>query len=68
MLIVRFLENLEPTADAGYLYLVEDIGRHFSHFYQTHYVPNAEKEKEFPTDTEVRHLFHYRMVGDDTKT
>ncbi|KAI4462321.1 hypothetical protein MML48_5g00018399 [Holotrichia oblita] len=45
-------ENLETTDDTGFLYLNEDIGRHFSHFFQTHYVPNAEKEKEYPEDSE----------------
>lgn len=57
-----FVENLETTDDTGFLYLNEDIGRHFSHFFQTHYVPNAEKEKEYPEDGEVRQRFHRDLM------
>nr|CAI5841008.1 unnamed protein product [Callosobruchus analis] len=53
-------ENLRPTSDRGAIYLNDDVGRHFSHFFETHYVPNAEKEKEYPADKKVRHLFHQR--------
>lgn len=50
------------TNNTGFLYLNEDIGRHFSHFFHTHYVPNAEKEKEYPQDREVRYKFHMELL------
>lgn len=57
-------ENLRPTSDKGAIYLNEDVGRHFSHFFETHYVPNAEKEKEYPADKKVRHLYYQRKKLD----
>ncbi|CAH1155846.1 unnamed protein product [Phaedon cochleariae] len=51
-------ENLVPTNDREAIYLNDDVGRHFSHFFETHYVPNAEKEKEYPADRQIRHWFH----------
>ncbi|XP_023014893.1 F-box only protein 21 [Leptinotarsa decemlineata] len=53
-------ENLIPTSDKEAIYLNDDVGRHFSHFFETHYVPNAEKEKEYPADKKVRHKFHHQ--------
>ncbi|XP_060528394.1 F-box only protein 21-like [Cylas formicarius] len=55
-------ENLKPTTSKGALHLNDDVGRHFSHFFQTHYVPNAEKEKEYPEDQRVRFRFHHERV------
>ncbi|KAL3270063.1 hypothetical protein HHI36_009121 [Cryptolaemus montrouzieri] len=55
-------ENLQPTSDTGFLYLNDDVGRHFSHFFHTHYVPNANKEREYPQDKEVRLAFHAELV------
>ncbi|XP_044753413.1 F-box only protein 21-like isoform X2 [Coccinella septempunctata] len=51
-------ENLQPTCETGFLYLNEDIGRYFSHHYKTHYVPNANKESEYPYDKELRLRYH----------
>ncbi|KAF5303229.1 hypothetical protein FQR65_LT19010 [Abscondita terminalis] len=56
-------ENMVSTDNTGFLYLNEDLGRFFSHFFETHYVPNAEKEKEFPADTDVRHMYHKKLKG-----
>ncbi|KAK4876142.1 hypothetical protein RN001_012564 [Aquatica leii] len=56
-------ENMVSTDNTGFLYLNEDLGRYFSHFFETHYVPNAEKEKEFPADTDVRHMYHKKLKG-----
>ncbi|XP_056630248.1 F-box only protein 21-like [Diorhabda sublineata] len=53
-------ENLAPTSDREEIYLNEDVGRHFSHYFETHYVPNAEKEKEYPADKKIRHWFHHQ--------
>lgn len=53
-------ENLTPTSDREEIYLNEDVGRHFSHYFETHYVPNAEKEKEYPADKKIRHWFHHQ--------
>ncbi|CAG9827376.1 unnamed protein product [Diabrotica balteata] len=53
-------ENLFPTSDREEIYLNEDVGRHFSHYFETHYVPNAEKEKEYPADKKIRHWFHHQ--------
>ncbi|CAG9854707.1 unnamed protein product [Phyllotreta striolata] len=53
-------ENLTPTSDREDIYLNEDVGRHFSHYFETHYVPNAEKEKEYPADKKIRHWFHHQ--------
>lgn len=41
----------------------EEVGRHFSHFYLTHYVPNAEKEMEYPADKEIRLRYHNVHFG-----
>ncbi|CAH0554702.1 unnamed protein product [Brassicogethes aeneus] len=57
-------ENLRPTENTGFLYLNDEVGRHFSHFFETHYVPNAEKEKEYPADKKVRHMFYQQMKID----
>ncbi|KAJ8920050.1 hypothetical protein NQ315_011703 [Exocentrus adspersus] len=57
-------ENLRPTADTGSIHLNDDVGRHFSHFFETHYVPNAEKEKEYPADRKVRHMYYQKSVQD----
>lgn len=56
-------ENLVPTTDTGFLYLIDEVGRHFSHFYKTHYVPNAEKEREYPEDRKVRLKFHIQLLA-----
>ncbi|KAF5272115.1 hypothetical protein FQA39_LY01198 [Lamprigera yunnana] len=56
-------ENLITTNEAGFLSLHDDLGRYFSHYFETHYVPNAEKEKEFPDDKDIRYAFHKKMVG-----
>ncbi|KAG5867912.1 hypothetical protein JTB14_024748 [Gonioctena quinquepunctata] len=53
-------ENLVPTSDSEAIYLNDDVGRHFSHFFETHYVPNNEKEKEYPADKKIRHWFHHQ--------
>ncbi|KAK9886099.1 hypothetical protein WA026_014888 [Henosepilachna vigintioctopunctata] len=55
-------ENLQPTHDTGFLYLNDDVGRHFSHFCQNHYVPNANKEKEYPQDKAVRLTYHTEFL------
>lgn len=51
-------ENLQPTYVTGFLYLNEDVGKYFSHHNRTHYVPNANKEQEYPYDKEVRLSYH----------
>lgn len=61
-------ENLEPSVDTVCLHLLEDIGRHFSHVFETHFVPNAEKEKEYPDDTKVRHMYYQKMKFGDLKS
>jgi hypothetical protein len=48
-----------PTTEVGALHSNKDLGRHFSHFFNNHFVPNAEKEREFPADKRVRHKFYY---------
>lgn len=57
-----FIGRLEPSAyrTSGFDEL-EDIGLHFSHVFQTHFVPNAMKEREYPEDTAVRHAYHRRL-------
>lgn len=57
-------ENLHPTKDTGFLYLNDETGRHFSHFFHTHYVPNSEKENEYPEDKQVRMLYHTKLLND----
>lgn len=44
------------------IFLNEDIGRHFSHFFESHYVPNAEKEKEYPGDKQFRYRWHQSVL------
>lgn len=56
-------ENMRRTHNTGFLHLNEDIGRYFSHFFETHYVPNAEKQKQFPEDAEVRNTFYKQFKG-----
>lgn len=34
-----------------------EIGRYFSHFQKTHYIPNEEKRKEYPEDDSERKKF-----------
>lgn len=67
MIFFFFLENLEPDMNADYLSQLEDIGRHFSHIFATHFVPNAEKEREYPADTTVRHMYYQKMIFSEFK-
>ncbi|GLV34229.1 hypothetical protein CBL_00160 [Carabus blaptoides fortunei] len=55
-------ENIVPIADHRSLLLNEDLGSHFSHFCETHFVPNAEKEKEYPEDANIRRMFHEKLM------
>lgn len=55
-------ENIVPIANPSSLLVNEDLGSHFSHFYETHFVPNAEKEKEYPEDSSIRHMYHEELV------
>jgi hypothetical protein len=50
------LENLEVAVHPVWLNHVE-VGRYFEKFCKTHYVPNAEKQMEYPQDDEVRLQF-----------
>lgn len=43
------------------LHSLGDIGEHFSHVFETHFVPNTEKEREYPDDAVVRHAYHEQM-------
>jgi hypothetical protein len=36
-------EALVPTTEVGALHSNKELGRHFSHFFSNHFVPNAEK-------------------------
>lgn len=56
------IENIVPIADHRSLLLNEDLGSHFSHFCETHFVPNAEKEKEYPEDANIRRMFHEKLM------
>lgn len=40
---------------------LEDIGRHFSHAIAKYFIPNAQKEKEYPGDR--RHGFCKTHIG-----
>ncbi|XP_012255244.2 F-box only protein 21-like [Athalia rosae] len=46
-------ENLTPASPAELVHHYE-MGRYFCKFNGTHYVPNAEKSREYPEDEEVR--------------
>jgi hypothetical protein len=34
-----------------------EVGRYFEKFCKSYYIPNAEKQMEYPQDDEVRHQF-----------
>lgn len=46
-------ENLEPSMNPEEI-AHPDVGKYFERFCGTHYLPNAEKECEYPDDAEVR--------------
>lgn len=46
-------ENLEPSMNPDEI-AHPDVGKYFEKFCGTHYLPNAEKECEYPDDAEVR--------------
>jgi hypothetical protein len=51
---VSFLtENLEVVLEPVRVQHLE-VGRYFEKFCNVHYVPNAEKQMEYPQDGEVR--------------
>ncbi|KAJ9575100.1 hypothetical protein L9F63_007761, partial [Diploptera punctata] len=49
-------ENLEVATEAVWINHLE-VGRYFDKFCTTYYVPNSEKEEEYPQDAEVRQKF-----------
>ena len=49
-------ENLEVATEPVWVNHIE-IGRYFEKFCETYYVPNSEKEEEYPQDAEVRHQY-----------
>lgn len=54
-------ENMEISTANEQLLAIEDIGRQFSHYFRTHFVPNEQKEKNYPDDAQVRH--HYYQLS-----
>ncbi|KAL1444031.1 hypothetical protein MTO96_045711, partial [Rhipicephalus appendiculatus] len=48
-----FAENLEISSSPEVI-THPDVGKYFERFCGTHYLPNAEKEHEYPEDAEVR--------------
>lgn len=58
-------ENMKPVFPPQPLVLDIEVGRYFSHFYQTHYVPNAQTEYHYPEDKIVRlhHLDGVRKLN-----
>lgn len=54
--VLFLIENLEVAVEPVYLNHM-DVGRYFDKFCKTHYVPNAEKQMEYPQDGEVRLRF-----------
>lgn len=54
---VSFLtENLEVALEPVWVHHLE-VGRYFEKFCNIHYIPNAEKQMEYPQDDEVRLRF-----------
>lgn len=51
---------MEPTDANQELLQVEDVGRHFSHYFYTHFVPNEEKEKYYAEDAYIRHQYYQK--------
>lgn len=51
-------ENLVPSLLTTLLQDNLDLGKYFSHFFHTHFVPNEQKEEEYPEDAAIRIAFH----------
>lgn len=47
------LEPVDDTSDELQVRLPAETGRHFSHVFETCFIPNAEKERKYPDDAEV---------------
>lgn len=56
------LGQLEPVANkTGVFDWLVDISKHFSHAFDSHFVPNEHKEKEYPRDSAARHAYYQNM-------
>ncbi|PSN50252.1 F-box only protein 21 [Blattella germanica] len=53
---IRQMENLEVSPEPVWIDHLE-VGRYFEKFCETYYIPNLEKQEEYPQDVEVRHRY-----------
>ncbi|XP_018329451.1 F-box only protein 21 [Agrilus planipennis] len=54
-------ENLFPTQNPSTLHSNPNIGKYFSHFFGNMFIPNHEKEKEYPLDRDIRLRFNAKF-------